>query len=314
MRNPRDFFKPLAIGAPDPAAEIPLRPSRMIHFLDFSNEKMVAKARRHRDEDRHPARQPRGRDPGRPQGGRARRAHPGRARDGPRLDGAVDARQRARVALGARRHHPARRARSATASTVDHGPQGRGPVGHPLRRSPARPARGQGRARAPDPRPRHPRDVAGRDQPRGHRDRQPAHAGHELRPGRPGRLAAHEDHARRRRAPRLPRRSRIPTPRTRTRPAPAPSRTRGTTRSRAWSTPARPPGSCPSTARTATSRTSLGCETQFRAAFLLGCVGAWSLHPRPDRHRQEGLLPRPRRGRLRQEGHRGDPRRRAACT
>jgi malyl-CoA/(S)-citramalyl-CoA lyase len=22
-----------------------------------------------------------------------------------------------------------------------------------------------------------------------------------------------------------------------------------------------------------------GCETQFRAAFLLGCVGAWSLHP-----------------------------------
>ena len=22
-----------------------------------------------------------------------------------------------------------------------------------------------------------------------------------------------------------------------------------------------------------------GCETQFRAAFLMGCVGAWSLHP-----------------------------------
>ena len=34
-----------------------------------------------------------------------------------------------------------------------------------------------------------------------------------------------------------------------------------------------------STARSATSRTSTGCETQFRAAFLLGCVGAWSLHP-----------------------------------
>jgi malyl-CoA/(S)-citramalyl-CoA lyase len=44
MRNPRDFLKPLAIGAPAPLAEIPLRPSRMIHFLDFSNEKMVAKA------------------------------------------------------------------------------------------------------------------------------------------------------------------------------------------------------------------------------------------------------------------------------
>jgi malyl-CoA/(S)-citramalyl-CoA lyase len=44
MRNPRDFFKPLAIGAPEPLAEIPFTPSRMIHFLDFSNEKMVAKA------------------------------------------------------------------------------------------------------------------------------------------------------------------------------------------------------------------------------------------------------------------------------
>ncbi|MGZ4245519.1 MAG: CoA ester lyase, partial [Solirubrobacteraceae bacterium] len=43
MRNPRDFGKPLAIGAPDPILEIPFRPSRMIHFLDFSNEKMVAK-------------------------------------------------------------------------------------------------------------------------------------------------------------------------------------------------------------------------------------------------------------------------------
>jgi malyl-CoA/(S)-citramalyl-CoA lyase len=44
MRNPRDFLKPLAIGAPEPVREIPVRPSRMIHFLDFSNEKMVAKA------------------------------------------------------------------------------------------------------------------------------------------------------------------------------------------------------------------------------------------------------------------------------
>ena len=43
MRNPRDFFKPLAIDAPEPARDIPFKPSRMIHFLDFSNEKMVAK-------------------------------------------------------------------------------------------------------------------------------------------------------------------------------------------------------------------------------------------------------------------------------
>jgi len=43
LRNPRDFFQPLAIGAPDPPREIPVKPSRMIHFLDASNEKMVAK-------------------------------------------------------------------------------------------------------------------------------------------------------------------------------------------------------------------------------------------------------------------------------
>ena len=44
MRNPRDFFKPLAIDAPEPVREIPVLPSRMIHFVDFSNEKMAAKA------------------------------------------------------------------------------------------------------------------------------------------------------------------------------------------------------------------------------------------------------------------------------
>jgi malyl-CoA/(S)-citramalyl-CoA lyase len=44
MRSPRSFFEPLALGAPEPLREIPVKPSRMIHFLDFSNEKMVAKA------------------------------------------------------------------------------------------------------------------------------------------------------------------------------------------------------------------------------------------------------------------------------
>ncbi|MFA9444862.1 CoA ester lyase [Egicoccus sp. AB-alg6-2] len=43
MRSPKDFFRPLAIGAPDPVREIPFRPSRMIHFFDPSNPKMVAK-------------------------------------------------------------------------------------------------------------------------------------------------------------------------------------------------------------------------------------------------------------------------------
>jgi malyl-CoA/(S)-citramalyl-CoA lyase len=43
LRNPRDFGKPLAIGAPAPLLEIPFKPSRMIHFFDPSNEKMAAK-------------------------------------------------------------------------------------------------------------------------------------------------------------------------------------------------------------------------------------------------------------------------------
>ena len=43
MRSPRDFFKPLALGAPAPVHEIPVKPSRMIHFFDPSNPKMAAK-------------------------------------------------------------------------------------------------------------------------------------------------------------------------------------------------------------------------------------------------------------------------------
>jgi malyl-CoA/(S)-citramalyl-CoA lyase len=43
LRNPRDFVKPLAVGAPDPLTEIPVKPSRMIHFFDPSNEKIVGK-------------------------------------------------------------------------------------------------------------------------------------------------------------------------------------------------------------------------------------------------------------------------------
>jgi malyl-CoA/(S)-citramalyl-CoA lyase len=43
LKSPKDFFKPLALGAPAPLREIPVRPSRMIHFFDASNEKMAAK-------------------------------------------------------------------------------------------------------------------------------------------------------------------------------------------------------------------------------------------------------------------------------
>ena len=43
MRSPRDFIKPMAIGAPAPLTSIPFKPSRMIHFFDPSNPKMTAK-------------------------------------------------------------------------------------------------------------------------------------------------------------------------------------------------------------------------------------------------------------------------------
>ena len=43
MRNPRAFLRPLAVGAPAPVAEVPFRPSRMIHFFDPSNPKMAEK-------------------------------------------------------------------------------------------------------------------------------------------------------------------------------------------------------------------------------------------------------------------------------
>ncbi len=48
------------------------------------------------------------------------------------------------------------------------------------------------------------------------------------------------------------------------------------------------------------------CEAQFRNAFLLGCVGAWSLHPQADRHRQEGVQPGGRRSAVRQTHPRSD--------
>jgi malyl-CoA/(S)-citramalyl-CoA lyase len=43
MRSAKDFFKPLAVGAPEPVREIPFKPSRMIHFFPPHLEKVVAK-------------------------------------------------------------------------------------------------------------------------------------------------------------------------------------------------------------------------------------------------------------------------------
>lgn len=42
-RTPKDFFKPLAIGAPQPQREVPTRLERMIHFMPPHIEKLRAK-------------------------------------------------------------------------------------------------------------------------------------------------------------------------------------------------------------------------------------------------------------------------------
>jgi malyl-CoA/(S)-citramalyl-CoA lyase len=42
-KTPRQFFKPLAIGAPQPLRELPVRLERMIHFVPGHNDKVRAK-------------------------------------------------------------------------------------------------------------------------------------------------------------------------------------------------------------------------------------------------------------------------------
>ena len=43
MRSAKDFFRPLAVGAPTPLTQVPARPSRVIHFFDPSNPRMATK-------------------------------------------------------------------------------------------------------------------------------------------------------------------------------------------------------------------------------------------------------------------------------
>lgn len=43
MRSPKDFFQPLAVGAPAPLREIPFPPSRMVHFFPPHLDKVTAK-------------------------------------------------------------------------------------------------------------------------------------------------------------------------------------------------------------------------------------------------------------------------------
>ena len=146
MRNPRDFFKPLAIGAPEPVLEIPFKPSRMIHFFDASNEKMAAKV---------------------PDMAKQADILLGNLEDAVPVDNKVAAREGlVKVAKETDFGDTALWTRvnalespwvldDLTTLVTEIGdkldvimvPKVEGAVGHPLRRPPARPARGEGRAR-----------------------------------------------------------------------------------------------------------------------------------------------------------------------
>ena len=144
MKLPRNFFKPLAIGAPAPLRELPVRLERMIHFVPPHIEKVRAKVPEliaqvdvvlGNLEDAIPA--------DAKKAARAGFIAMAKAYDfgatglWTRINAlnspwALDdiCRDRRRGRQQARRHHAA---------------EGRGPVGHPLSRSAARPARSETR-------------------------------------------------------------------------------------------------------------------------------------------------------------------------
>ena len=206
--------------------------------------------------------------------------------------------------LTAARHRDRRQARR------DHGPEGRGRLGHPLRRPPARPARGEGR-RSSSPILVHAilETALGVANVEEIATASPRMQGMSFGPadlaasrrmkttrvggGHPGyRVIEDPDPGRPRRAARRP-----------------PSRTPGTTRSRAWSTPAPSAGILPFYGPFGDIKDAVGCEAQFRAAFLLGCVGAWSLHPVQIEIAKKVFSPTADEVAFAKKVHRGDPRR-----
>ncbi len=250
MKLPRQFFKPLAAGAPAPLRELPVRLERMIHFVPPHIEKVTAKV-------------------------------PQLAREVDVVLGNLE------DAIPADAKKAARDGFIAMAKATDFGstglwtrinalnspwvldditelvaaigdkldvimlPKVDGALGHPLSRSVAGAARSAPCGEEADPDPRHSRNRRRRHECRDDRGRLAAHAGHQPGPCRSRRLARDEDHARRRRPSRIQGaggcRAR------RRRRARSISRTSGTTRSARWSMPAPPPASSRSTARSAIS-------------------------------------------------------------
>ena len=103
----------------------------------------------------------------------------------------------------------------------------------------------------------------------------PADAGHEPRAGRPRGEPADEDHPRGRRPPRLSRRRRPEGDASPHRRPAGPLALHARPHGRRLRGRRHPPFYGPF----GDIRDLEGCEAQFRAAYLMGCVGAWSLHP-----------------------------------
>ena len=309
MRNPRDFFKPLGRRRARPAAARSRSPpSRMIHFFDPSQREDGRQAARHR------ARRPTScsatsRTRSRPTARRPRAR--GSSRSAARPTSATTAlwtRVNALESPWVLDDLTTLVGEIGDRLDVIMVPKVEGAVGHPLRRPPARPARGAAGLERPILVHAILETALGVDQPRGDRGRLPAHAGHELRPGRPRRLAADEDDARRRRPPRLPR-ARRPRPGDETR------RARRAQQDLWHYSIARMVDACAATGILpfygpfGDIKDVEGCEAQFRAAFLMGCVGAWSLHPVQIDIAKRVFSPDPDEVAFAKKVHRGDPRR-----
>ena len=208
MRSAKDFFRPLAVGAPEPLREIPARPSRAIHFFDPSNAKMAAKVPQM---------------VGLEAGGRTSCSATSRTRSRPttrRPHATVSSRSRRSTDFGSTQLWTRVNSLDSPWALDDlttlvteigdkldvimvpkvQGAEDIAYVDRLLAQLEARAGLAEAAARARDP-----RDRPRRGQRRGDLRRQPADAGPQPRPGRPGRRPPDEDDPRRRRPSRLPR-------------------------------------------------------------------------------------------------------------
>ena len=205
MRNPRSYFAPLAVGAPDPVREIPVTPVADDPFLRPVEREDARQRAGYGAHRRRPARQPRGRDR-RPTARRPRAPDWSRSGETADLGGTpLWTRVNSLESPWVLDDLVTLVTEIGDVLDVVMVPKVEGPwdihyVDRLLAQLEARAG-----LHAADPRPRDPRDRAGRGQRRGDRQRLAADAGHLARPGGPRRVAADEDHARRRRPSGLPR-------------------------------------------------------------------------------------------------------------